>query len=78
MSEFVESQKRKRAAVSRALERQRAFIANKRFFRGTLTARVLFDGEYYDVDEHLLALIESGRTPRELELEPVNGLSDDC
>ena len=78
MSKFVESQKRKRAAVSQMLARRSAFIANRRFYKGTLTARVLFDGEYYDVNEHLLGLIEAGHTPKELELEPLNCPDGDC
>lgn len=31
---------------------------------------VLFDGEYYVVNEHLLAALKRGETPAELELDP--------
>lgn len=68
----VESQVKARAAVRRALERHKVDIAAKRYSGGRMSARVLVDGEYYDVDERQLALIEAGKHPeRDLALDPV-------
>ncbi|MGI6856060.1 hypothetical protein [Mesorhizobium sp. 1B3] len=37
-----------------------------------MSARVLIDGEYYDVDERELAMLQAGKDPkRDLGLEPV-------
>ena len=36
-------------------------------------ARVLVDGEYYDVSRNELASLRGGRTPADLELYPVAG-----
>jgi hypothetical protein len=38
-----------------------------------MSARVLFDGEYYDVNAQALAMLENGKTPDELGLEPYLG-----
>lgn len=35
-----------------------------------MRATVLFDGEYYVVNKYLLAALQRGETPVELELEP--------
>lgn len=43
-------------------------IVSKLFSNGTMTARVLIDGEYYDVREHELALLQGGRTVADLDL----------
>ncbi|HWK64521.1 MAG TPA: hypothetical protein VNS34_06250 [Rhizobiaceae bacterium] len=68
----VENQVKARAAVRRALERHKLHIASQRYFHGRMSARVLVDGEYYDVDERELALLETGKDPkRDLGLEPV-------
>lgn len=68
----IENQVKARAAVRRALERHKLHIASQRYSNGRMSARVLVDGEYYDVDERELALLEAGKDPkRDLGLEPV-------
>jgi hypothetical protein len=37
---------------------------------GDMRATVLFDGEYYVVGKHLLAALQRGETPAELEIDP--------
>jgi hypothetical protein len=37
-----------------------------------MSARVLMDGQYFDVNEWELGLLRAGATPRELGLFPVN------
>lgn len=62
-----------RSAVKKALERQKLVIAHTRYSQEGMTARVLLDGEYYDVDERRLALLKAGKKPAELGLEPYRG-----
>lgn len=62
-----------RKAVKSSLDRQRLVVARKRHSRDGMSARVLYDGEYYDVDAPLLAMLQSGKTPGELGLEPYTG-----
>ncbi|SFT56012.1 hypothetical protein SAMN05518861_102188 [Mesorhizobium sp. YR577] len=59
-----------RHAVKRALDRHRVVIVDKKFSGGQVTTRVLVDGEYYDVDNRQLDLLEMGRTPEQIFLEP--------
>lgn len=69
----VENQVKARTAVRRALERHKIHVASKRYSEGRMSARVLIDGEYYDVDAGELALLQAGRDPRaDLGLEPVS------
>lgn len=72
-STAVRRQVAARKAVKLSLERQRLVIAHKRHSREGMSARVLFDGEYYDVNARSLALLEAGKTPGELGLEPYVG-----
>lgn len=70
----VGNQVKARAAVRRALERHKVDITAKRYSGGRMSARILVEGEYYDVDERQLALVEAGKHPqRDLALEPVLG-----
>lgn len=50
--------------------RQRVTITRETF-GATHTARVLVDGEFYDVDDRDLRRLLAGATPAELELYPV-------
>lgn len=60
-----------RHAVKRVLERQKVVIVSKRFGEGHVTTRVLVSGEYYEVDNRQLDLLEMGRSPAQLGIEPV-------
>ena len=60
-----------RHAVKRVLERQKVHTISKRFHHGSVTTRVLVYGEYYDVDNRQLDLLEMGKSPAELGLEAV-------
>lgn len=66
----ISAQNAKRAAVRAALKRHKVFVSIKRFHEGEMTARVIVDGEAYEVDARQLALLERGRTPADLSLEP--------
>lgn len=69
----VENQVKARTAVRRALERHKIHVASRRYSEGRMSARVLIDGEYYDVDAAELALLQAGRDPRaDLGLEPAS------
>ncbi|MEI5676824.1 hypothetical protein G6N74_10630 [Mesorhizobium sp. CGMCC 1.15528] len=59
-----------RHAVKRVLDRHKVVIVAKKFAGGQVTTRVLVDGEYYDVDNRQLDLLEMGRTPEQIFLEP--------
>ena len=60
-----------RRAVKHALDRQKVVIVSKRFGEGHVTTRVLVSGEYYEVDNRQLDLLEMGRSPAQLGIEPV-------
>ena len=60
-----------RRAVKRVLDRQKVVIVSKRFGQGHVTTRVLVGGEYYEVDNRQLDLLEMGRSPTQLGIEPV-------
>lgn len=46
-------------------------VTEKRFRVGLPPVfRVLFEGQHYTVNHHLLACMERGETPLDLELEP--------
>ncbi|MET0574785.1 MAG: hypothetical protein ABWZ83_02880 [Mesorhizobium sp.] len=62
-----------RKAVKSSLERHKLVIAHKRHSSDGMSARVLFDGEYYDVNARSLAMLQAGKTPGELGLEPYAG-----
>ena len=65
-------QNAKRAAVRKALDRHKVFVSTKRFHaNGGVTARVIVDGEAYEVSGRQLALLERGKTPADLSLEPL-------
>lgn len=59
-----------RSAVKRVLDRHRIVIVSKKFADGGVTTRVLIDGEYYDVDNRQLDLLEMGQSPQQICLEP--------
>jgi hypothetical protein len=65
----VQAQIAKRRAVAKATKR--VFVASSSHFRGKMNARVLVDGEYYDVDERGLDRLLDGVPPAELGLTPV-------
>jgi hypothetical protein len=75
-SKAVKRQIAARSAVKSSLERHKLVIAHKRHSQYGMSARVLFDGEYYDVNAHLLAMLQAGKTPDELGLEPYTGESE--
>lgn len=53
--------------------KQRVFVAMRRHGPGRdMQARVLIDGEYYDVDARQLAKLQGGATPQDLELYPAD------
>lgn len=60
-----------RRAVKRALDRHKVVIVAKKFVGGQVRTRVLVDGEYFDVDNRQLDLLEMGRTPEQIFLQPV-------
>lgn len=60
-----------RRAVKRALDRQKVVTVSKRFDHGHVTTRVLVGGEYYEVDNRQLDLLEMGKSPAQLGIEPV-------
>jgi len=65
-------QNAKRAAVRKALNRHKVFVSTKRFHgHGEVTARVIVGGEAYEVSGRQLALLEQGKTPADLALEPL-------
>ncbi|MGX5851182.1 hypothetical protein ACWGTO_29405 [Mesorhizobium sp. PL10] len=66
----VASQKSKRAAVRKALDRHKVYITAQSFSGGVYSARVLVDGEAYWVDEFRLSQLQQGLTPAELDLMP--------
>ncbi|ESX80998.1 MULTISPECIES: hypothetical protein [unclassified Mesorhizobium] len=70
MASSVTSQKSKRAAVRKALDRHKVYITAQRFSAGGYSARVLVDGEAYWVDEFRLSQLQQGLSPAELELTP--------
>ncbi|MBL0934867.1 MAG: hypothetical protein IBJ07_08960 [Rhizobiaceae bacterium] len=53
-------------------ERQRVFVTHQTF-GDRYSARVLVDGEYYDVSRGELESLLAGVTPADLELYPVAG-----
>ena len=65
-----------RRAVAELLRRPRVMVTARRFRGGEMTARVLIDGELYDVDEFRLSQLQSGLTPADLMLDPVAGEVD--
>jgi hypothetical protein len=70
MASSVTSQKSKRAAVRKALDRHKVYITAQSFSAGAYKARVLVDGEAYWVDEFRLSQLQQGLSPAELELTP--------
>lgn len=64
------SQKSKRVAVKKALDRHKVYITAQSFSGGAYSARVLVDGEPYWVDEFRLSQLRQGLSPAELELTP--------
>jgi 5-keto 4-deoxyuronate isomerase len=72
ISTAVKKQRKSREAVRRALERHKVYVVSRRFFDSGMSARVLIDGEYYDVNERELSRLEAGARPeKDLALEPV-------
>ncbi|MCA0276554.1 MAG: hypothetical protein LCH86_11160 [Proteobacteria bacterium] len=71
MRTSVANQIAKRKAVAEARERQKVFVASRRFRGdGQPISRVLVSGRYYDVGDTLLQQLLDGASPRELELDP--------
>lgn len=61
------------ASLRQANDQPRVFICSKLFHHGRMTATVLVDREYYEVDERELALLQAGMEPSDLGLDPVEG-----
>lgn len=61
-----------RRAMAKWRERQRVFVTHQTF-GDRYSARVLVDGEYYDVSRGELESLLAGVTPADLELYPVAG-----
>jgi hypothetical protein len=60
-----------RKAVRDLLARQKVVVSSRRFAGGSMSsARVLVQGEYYDVNDNQLAQLRKGLSPAELMLEP--------
>lgn len=59
------------ASLRQANDQPRVFICSKLFHRGRMTAMVLIDREYFEVDERELALLQAGMEPSDLGLDPV-------
>ena len=53
--------------------RERVLVTRETFGASGHTARVLVDGEYYDVDDRELSRLRAGASPADLELHPVGG-----
>ena len=53
--------------------RQRVIVTRVTFGADGHTARVLIDGDYYDVDSVELDRLKSGAKPADLEINPVAG-----
>lgn len=72
MSAQVSGQRKKRAAVRAALNRHKLFVSSRTYAGGTgmVSARVLVGGEAYEVSARQLKLLEQGKTPADLMLEP--------
>jgi hypothetical protein len=52
--------------------KQRVVVSSRTYStRRPFRARVLVDGEYYDVGKRELAHLEAGITPTDLDLQPV-------
>jgi hypothetical protein len=67
----VERHLESRRAVRDLLTRQKIFVSSRRFSGGGMaSARVLVQGEYYDVNDRQLAQLRQGLSPAELMLEP--------
>lgn len=62
-----------RRAMAKWRERHRQIHVSRETFGDRYTARVLLDGEYYDVDDRELASLRAGVSPADLELSPVAG-----
>lgn len=69
MNPAVKSQIAQREVVREA--KRRAIVTSAAYTGSRMRARVLVDGEYYDVDERRLDELLDGRTPAELGLDPV-------
>lgn len=61
-----------RLAMAEWRERQRVFVTRQTFGDRYL-ARVLVEGEYYDVSRRELESLRAGRTPADLDLYPAAG-----
>jgi hypothetical protein len=53
--------------------RGRVLVTRETFGAAGHTARVLVEGEYYDVDDRELSRLRAGASPADLELHPVGG-----
>ena len=67
-------QRAARSAVRRAVGR--LFVSRVTHRAGGTSARVLFDGEYYDVNGFELTALKAGSTPAELGLYPAASPAD--
>ena len=61
-----------RRALAEWRERQRVFVTHQTF-GDRYSARVLVDGQYYDVSRGELESLRAGRTPADLDLYPAAG-----
>jgi hypothetical protein len=75
-SSLVAKQLSQRHAVKSAWERSKLVVSRKTYHLGKFSARVLYEGLYYDVGEWEFAKLQAGKTPSDLGLEP-NGDGDE-
>lgn len=60
-----------RRAIQSILQAQRVAVTSRHFRRGQMSARVLVDGELYDVTRTQLESLQAGDSPQDLMLDPV-------
>lgn len=70
-ADSVSRQNAARRRVREALDRHKLVVSRTRYRNGKLSALVLMDGQYFDVNEWELGLLKGGATPSELGLFPV-------
>jgi hypothetical protein len=67
----VRNQLPARRAIQSILQAQRVAVTSRHSRRGHMSARVLVDGELYDVTRTQLESLQAGDSPQDLMLDPV-------
>ena len=60
-----------RRRVREALDRHKLVVSRTRYRNGKMSALVLLDGQYFDVNEWEFSLLKEGAAPSELGLFPI-------